>query len=307
MDYSNYYKQEAIKANKKINDYLGVTSWVSQYGLSDKPICVIEKNNVSDLHNDIINNATGTHKKGHADKTVSILKHTNNPSSIHLFCHDQTKRIDIYKYCVDNGIKIVTESTSFNSYSKENVEADKWAVENGIMLFTSSGNKGQNTHDNRAEFNNHYEVGAYALENDKLVYRTYSSTSEYVDFAGLVGRKVSFTDKDNKLRKNAPYEGTSEATPCIAGVVSMLEHRLSIEYENYTTKDLYDYILENTYDTGDSNMRDGKGIILLPLSNKDEWKYVNHHAIEMFKPSGERTYVIDMEVELRLREGYILI
>ena len=293
--------------SKVINDFLGITHFQSLGYTGDEPICVIEKDNVSEVHKDITNKSCNTKSDPHADKVISTIKSGSSSSNIHFFTNDQNRKM-IYEYCLKNNIRIVTESVGYYSHYLWHAE-DKWAKDKGIYLVTSAGNGGYTgSFDIRTKEDNFKAIAAVSLnQKGDVEWETYSSVNGYIDYASFVGRKVLFKDRENRIRESY-FGGTSEACPSHATLL-----RYAIPYlrkvlgKEPTLKEIDEFIDKNTIDIFEKgrDCKSGLGIFVLPKFEVLKKPNKNPLAVQMINPSGKIRFVHKDFVDIYIKEeGY---
>jgi N-acetyl-anhydromuramyl-L-alanine amidase AmpD len=133
----------------------------------------------------------------------------------------------------------------------------------GFTYFMSSGNDGGGGYNAYLACENIYGVGAYTLGGGKPVSETYSSVTEYVDFAAPAGIRIP---KYGTLSTEAFY-GTSCAAPYLAGMCALVQE-LFIEKTGrpLSRAAMYRFLLDHAVDFGavGKDEKSGWGAVRLP-------------------------------------------
>jgi hypothetical protein len=160
----------------------------------------------------------------------------------------------------------------------------------GFTYFMSSGNDGGGGYNAYLACENIYGVGAYTLGGGKPVSETYSSVTEYVDFAAPAGIRIP---KYGTLSTEA-FPGTSCAAPFLCGMAALVQE-LFIEKTGrpLSRRKMYQFLKDNSVDFGAAGKDDisGWGAVVLPPPDKVDFERYADMTITM--QIGNSTMYVD--------------
>ena len=209
------------------------------------------------------------------------------------------KVADCIKWCVDKGIDIVSISLGIGeeAHLSELEEACMYAYSKGVIIVAGAGNDGVDKND---DFFDIKLPGSYAhticvanVDRNTGKISQASSRGYGIDFAGYGDGNEAYNTKGETYS----FNGTSSATPYIAGCIALIKQQLP----RLNMIEVYDILKENTIkiDNNIKSTKYGYGLIKPMLISKD-YQYRNREFLEA-KESLKNIYFDD--IVLNINEG----
>ena len=209
------------------------------------------------------------------------------------------KVADCIKWCVDKGIDIVSISLGIGEeeHTTELEEACMYAYSKGIIIVAGAGNNGVDKND---DFFAIKLPGSYAhticvanVDRNTGNISEASSRGYGIDFAGYGDGNRAYNAKG----ETCLFNGTSSATPYIAGCIALIKQQLP----RLNMIEVYDILKENAIkiDNNIKSTKYGYGLIKPMLISKD-YRYKNREFLEA-KESLKNIYFDD--IILNINEG----
>ena len=209
------------------------------------------------------------------------------------------KVADCIKWCVDKGIDIVSISLGIGEeeHTTELEEACMYAYSKGIIIVAGAGNNGVDKND---DFFAIKLPGSYAhticvanVDRNTGNISQASSRGYGIDFAGYGDGNRAYNAKG----ETCLFNGTSSATPYIAGCIALIKQQLP----RLNMIEVYDILKENAIkiDNNIKSTKYGYGLIKPMLISKD-YRYKNRKFLEA-KESLKNIYFDD--IILNINEG----
>jgi len=121
-------------------------------------------------------------------------------------------------YAVAKGAKVINMSLTSYSYSSAVEEAFKYAHDHGVVIVVAMSNDGDNTTHYMAKSPYTIAVGATTPMDERANYSNYNT---YIDVVAP-GSRIYGLNKNNFSDLNYYLQGTSQATPAVAAISSLL-------------------------------------------------------------------------------------
>ena len=209
------------------------------------------------------------------------------------------KVADCIKWCVNKGIDIVSISLGIGEeeHTTELEEACTYAYSKGVIIVAGAGNNGVDKND---DFFAIKLPGSYAhticvanVDRNTGNISQASSRGYGIDFAGYGDGNRAYNAKG----ETCLFNGTSSATPYIAGCIALIKQQLP----RLNMIEVYDILKENAIkiDNNIKSTKYGYGLIKPMLISKD-YRYKNREFLEA-KESLKNIYFDD--IVLNINEG----
>jgi len=179
-------------------------------------------------------------------KILPLQAASNNGT---LFTSDVIKAID---YAIKKNVDVINMSIGVGSYSETLNETIQKAVNKGIIVIAGAGNKGINSYNYPASYDNVISVGSID-ENKNISY--FSNYNDKVDIV-VPGENIYTTNINNSYKNKG---GTSFSTAIVSGVVAILK---SVE-SSLTSQEIYNILTTTAEDRGELGKDDyyGYGVV----------------------------------------------
>jgi len=179
-------------------------------------------------------------------KILPLQAASNNGT---LFTSDVIKAIN---YAIEKNVDIINMSIGVGSYSEILNETIQKAVNKGIIVIAGAGNKGTNSYNYPASYDNVISVGSID-ENKNISY--FSNYNDKVDIV-VPGENIYTTNINNSYKNKG---GTSFSTAIVSGVVAILK---SVE-PSLTSQEIYNILTTTAEDIGEIGKDDyyGYGVV----------------------------------------------
>ena len=229
------------------------------------------------------------------DCELYSLSTNDNTNSI-----ESSKKVaDCIKLCVDKGIDIISISLGIGEevHLSELEEACMYAYTKGVIIVAGAGNNGNEKNDDIFDIK---IPGSYAhticvanVDRNTGKISEYSSRGYGIDFSGYGDGNKAYNIKG----ETCLFNGTSSATPYIAGCIALIKQQLP----QLNMIEVYDILKENAIkiDNNIKSIKYGYGLIKPMLIGKD-YKYKNRCFLEA-KESLKNIYFED--IVLNIGEG----
>ena len=209
------------------------------------------------------------------------------------------KVADCIKWCVDKGIDIVSISLGIGEeeHTTELEEACAYAYSKGVIIIAGAGNNGIDKND---DFFAIKLPGSYA---HTICVANVDRNTGNISEASSRGYGIDFADYGDGNRaynvkgETCLFNGTSSATPYIAGCIALIKQQLP----RLNMIEVYDILKENAIkiDNNIKSTKYGYGLIKPMLISKD-YRYKNREFLEA-KESLKNIYFDD--IVLNINEG----
>lgn len=178
-------------------------------------------------------------------------------------------------FCCMGNTNPISNLSEFNDALNDSVDF--------LSYFAASGNENNNSFNQLIKCDNMFGVGAYSLlyPSNEIVPTSYTSESEYVDFAA----PALITIETNGVEEKFP--GTSCSTPVLAGMCALVNDFFIDKTGKPLSRDkMYQFIIDHCVDISEKgkDLTTGYGAFILPKPNEiDVEKYRSGSVLDKFK------------------------